>query len=555
MQSSKVSKVIDWAKSFVLWIFRKIKALLWHVLKHPLGSIFWVIKAYLALVFLSVFVACSFGAFAVTLDDVADPKDFLEATKKQTCKPETVYAPVTDSRKESTNQSYPDWLSRIEAENHSKCPQSNTSYRYDSCSSSMVMNYSLPSCNSTQAVPITRTITYSTNTSSYVYKDTDYKWVPNKPYTETHSYNSLFTVTKWKDDNEYQCINGEYVLGPIEVTGRKLCFKPKTNAQKCWPQDGSWKLVPTYHFSDSGQETVCALNDKGQNCPWRKSFRGSYVPDPNGLIDCSKNPPEPPPKVDCKTGGNGLKICEADPNEKCTTTSEPNKVPVTSCGPRCGYVNGIFACFNEPNKHSNDPNLPDKKPLKSVDDNITDPNKSVADMVKSDFKDIFGGAEDRLDNLLTTAENTIESNESLLSDLLSSQRDGNTKLSSIDENTNGINENTKGILEALSVEGEISGGEAPKFEDSKKNEWKTRNFGTIMKSKAEEISKIPLFSSVKNFFKVSFGGTCPQYSVSVWVFEIQVDQFCSAQMNSLWPYIKAVVLLACSFLAVRIALL
>lgn len=555
MQSSKVLKVIDWTKSFVLWIFRKIKALLWHVLKHPLGSIFWVIKAYLALVFLSVFVACSFGAFANTLDDVSDPKDFLEATKKQSCKPEIVYAPLTDERRESNNQNYLDWQQRVSAYSNSICPPSDNTTRYDSCSRSMSMDYSLPSCNSSVAVPIKRTITSNTNTSSYVYVDGNYKWVANKPYSESQTYNDYFSVSQWKDDDEYQCLNHEYIIGPIKVGDRQLCFKPKPKAQKCWPTGGAWQLVPMYHFSDSGQDNVCALNDNGENCPWKKSFRGSYVPDPKGTIDCDKTPPEQPPKVDCKTGGNGMKICQADPNEKCTTKSEPNKVPVTSCGPTCGYVNGIFACFNEPNKHSNDPNLPDKKPLKAVDDNITDPNKSVADMVKADFKDIFGGAEDRLDNILTTAENSIESNESLLSDLLSSQRDGNTKLSSIDENTNGINENTKGILEALNAEGDIKGGEAPKLEDPKKNEWKTRNFGTIMKAKAEEIQKIPLFTSVKNFFNVSFGGTCPQYSVSVWVFEIQVDQFCSAQMNSLWPYIKAVVLLACSFLAVRIALL
>lgn len=552
MQLSKVLKVPNWLKLFSFWLGRKVKALLIYIVKHPLGSIFWVVKAYLALMFLTLFVACSFGAFATDIPTLETKP--AKKTLGFTCNAwfnDRTYGPYSGATLGECFEAGSTFLSTL--------------IQLPPASATIV--------NGAQTVNITRSFESlnqtGTTSASVGYKVTEQSttttcganaasnWQP----VCTTSSPSIFTFTiggvvnLLQQTEVYLCPPDgfpEYSEGPL---ANNTCSKPTPRPQPCWPDGGDWSTLPQFFFSDSSSDKICTFNDKGLNCPWKKSSKGVFVPDPQSPLDCDALPPEPPPPPpDCKVGGNGMKVCMADPNDRCTTIQEPNKVPVTTCDAKCGYVNGVFACFDHPLENPNDPSLPDKDPLKPVDDNITDPSKALSDMVKSDFKDILGGAEDRLDNLLTSAENSQKSNDALIGNLTAAQREGNRKLASIDENTKGIKENTKGILDALKSEGDISGGEKPEFTEPKNN-WETRNFGTILKAKGDELIALPLFTSVRNFFNVSFGGNCPQYSVSVWVFDLSVDQFCNPTVNALWPYIRAVVLLVCSFFAIRIALL
>lgn len=543
MQLSKGLKVIDWITRLLKYFFTKLKQLAWHIVKHPLGSLFWVVKAYLALMFLSLFVACSFGAFAQTGTPIA-PTGSEPAKKTLVVNCQAFYNS--------------EMLGTYTGETFAKC--------YEAASPSIRAKIKLPQATViVDAFPLKRTTTNSFE--SLPSPAVGYRVIEksveqicyatpqgtlacdSKPET-THTYMIAGTVNESGSSESYVCPPDN---SPIHTVGPDLnnrCHLPTPKPQKCWPTGGDWSLMPLYHFSDSASSQICAENDKGESCAWKKASKGVFVPDPQSPLDCDNTPPEPPPPPPtCSTSQNGLKACKADPNERCSKNGS-----AFSCDTGCGYVNGNFVCFDYPDEKEPDPVTPDKTPLKPTDDNITDPNKAISDMIKGDFKDVLRGAESRLDNVIISSENTQKTNEALLNALNASNRQSNRHLSSIDENTRAIKDNTSKIADSLTVKGDTGPIETPELDDERNN-WETRNFGTVMKEQGNKLMDLPLFKSVDGFFDVSFGGSCPTYSVSVWVFEVNIDQFCSATMMALWPYIKAVVLLVCAFFAVRIALL
>jgi len=65
------------------------------------------------------------------------------------------------------------------------------------------------------------------------------------------------------------------------------------------------------------------------------------------------------------------------------------------------------------------------------------------------------------------------------------------------------------------------------------------------------IKQTPVVSGLDNFLTVSVGGSCPVWQVSVWVFDIRLDQWCQSGIP--WELIRAVVLACAAFLAFRIA--
>lgn len=541
MQLSKVlNPTADYSKRFVFWVGRKLKQLLLHIIKHPLGSIFWVVKAYLALMFLSIFVACSFGAFAEVPSDLSDYKlpktgdSFCAETTHPATSVFTTYA-CESTKSSATSKAAPLYAAQLA----SLCSQ-------------VAMR---KNCSVTVASTTETSAEFNLRYDQIVYQDSK---TGEEILSPQNLPNYRSTTFSFKLSQLKSCPPDAFPLYTLAhtVNNEMRCYKPISDAKKCWPAGGDWEFAPQYFFThgSSSMETICALKDdnSGQKCPWKKVGTGVYVPHPTSTRNCTNdpNPPEPPaPNPDpakCVTGGNGLKVCDANPNEKCTA----NSTGALSCSAKCGYVNNQFFCFDNPNQPNLDPSLPDKDPLNPVDDSLPDASKLIADMTKGDFKGVLKGAEGRLDNLLTEIQNGNKTTEAQLDQLL--KKEGNDSkddalLKSIDENTNAIKESLQG-------DGNNQGGTKPEFTEPQNN-WSQRNFGTIMKEKADQILALPLFTSVRGFFNVSFGGSCPTYSVSVWVFEIQIDQFCSAQMTALWPYIKAVVLLLCSFFAIRIALL
>lgn len=165
---------------------------------------------------------------------------------------------------------------------------------------------------------------------------------------------------------------------------------------------------------------------------------------------------------------------------------------------------------------------------------------------------------------------------------------GDSQISCEDGTTstiNGIDED--GIISALNTQltemkkqtGELEGqtellgkiaeydGDKPKIDYETKPDayteiaefdWDENNFGTVMEEHIDAMQKLPLFSAIDGFFDTTFSGSCPVWETSVNVmdanFNIKLDQFCSSTVQSLLPYIRAVLMLVAGFFAWRIAI-
>lgn len=110
-------------------------------------------------------------------------------------------------------------------------------------------------------------------------------------------------------------------------------------------------------------------------------------------------------------------------------------------------------------------------------------------------------------------------------------------------------------------------GDAPTIDYSTKPEkyteiatfdWETTNFGTVLEEHNEAMRTLPLFSAIDDFFVTSFGGSCPVWQETVTVldasFTVTIDQFCSSAVQSILPYIRAILMLVAGFFAWRIAI-
>lgn len=78
-------------------------------------------------------------------------------------------------------------------------------------------------------------------------------------------------------------------------------------------------------------------------------------------------------------------------------------------------------------------------------------------------------------------------------------------------------------------------------------------FGSVLTEFVGKVQQTPIASQTTSFLTFRAYGSCPRWSVSVWVFDIDIDQLCTGDIP--WDAIKAVILAAAGFFAFRIALL
>lgn len=78
-------------------------------------------------------------------------------------------------------------------------------------------------------------------------------------------------------------------------------------------------------------------------------------------------------------------------------------------------------------------------------------------------------------------------------------------------------------------------------------------FGSVLAEFVGKVQQTPIASQTTSFLTFRASGSCPRWSVSVWVFDIDIDQLCNGDIP--WTAIKAVILAAAGFFAFRIALL
>jgi hypothetical protein len=212
------------------------------------------------------------------------------------------------------------------------------------------------------------------------------------------------------------CDYPEHTIGPLTYNGiANQCFKPKP-VMDC-PTEANGNLM--FHVGQKGGGSACVTMDNGSICPFTESSTaGYYTPNYGDPQACAiKDGEDPNAKDDCSPNGAGQLVCKADPSEKCTASNG-----FLQCEEGCGYLNDVFMCFPDPEEpdEPDEPDVPDPTP----DDDITDPNKPMADMVKSDFKDVMKGVETRLNSTKKELEDVQKNN---------------------DKNTKSLNEALKGL--------------------------------------------------------------------------------------------------------------
>lgn len=301
--------------------------------------------------------------------------------------------------------------------------------------------------------------------------------------------------------------------------------------------------------SSSGPEQVCRELPDGSKCAMEKySVNGAYaysqMLEPSTCFDgpIAVNPYEEntdtPPENDdgCLDFGNGVTACEADPNTTC-----PNGQCPEGCGTYDIGGGPVFACLASEDPQPDEP----IDPIETVEpiditgeeyDTIRGTNQLLANQGAQISTLTLIGQEQRAEQVRTTRAVTD----------LGSKLDEQTAL-------------LRQIKEGVESEEQDTSTPA-NFGDGKlyeANDYDQKNYGTVLVAAVEEMKASPIYEAVGGFFDITLSGSCPTYSTSVPYLNttITIDQFCSQTMNSIWPFVKAIILLVFSFLAFRVAVL
>ncbi|MEN3159612.1 hypothetical protein ABC502_14625 [Alkalimonas sp. NCh-2] len=152
---------------------------------------------------------------------------------------------------------------------------------------------------------------------------------------------------------------------------------------------------------------------------------------------CGDDDTGPGERETCFTLANGTQWCLGDPNMDCQEING-----MQQCRPGCGYFNDDFVCYDIDDPGTPDPDDTQQNP---IDDNISDPNKPIQDMIKGDFKDVQRGTEQRLDNInitLGNQNNRLDGTNNRLDQ-------ANSKLDGIGRQLDGMGKELKGIGDTL----------------------------------------------------------------------------------------------------------
>ncbi|WP_273024678.1 hypothetical protein [Rheinheimera sp.] len=560
-------------------IYRRLLALLLHCVKHPIKTFFFIVKAYLLLMLFALCLAFSVGSFAQeqTLQCL-DGGTLIDYDGQMVC---YVPAEISESCPLVGAQNWPDSANTNGSKHvspipqnysNSQCPPSSGNIVYSGCTVTINYDYQLPeNCSLT---PFSVTMTYYSSTTTTNMSDNQ-----PTPVTSVNSYTNTQTnvVAMWGPRQESPTCPPESApllssMGELP-DGTKICFKPaETPPCDCSDLTGSNPQGINYFYAANGTYSQanppnCISRDDNENgdipscnckliaTKWSSADvningtiyqRWQPIPDQNGVTgvftggQCDESekdtPPDTPEK--CYQLGNGQNFCLEDPDQKCAKIDG-----IMTCESGCGTVNGEFFCFENDDL---------EEPLPDPDDNITDPDTPLNNMVKRDFKDVLGGTESRLDIL-----------SRLMSDIKTNTSKGDSDLAAKQDATNRL---LKEISDKLDEESddETPTNPQPTYNTDKleefvnPNDWGEKNFRTVAVAFKDRIMQTPIMQTVQNFFNVALSGTCPTWQTTVnmpfgGTFDININQLCSEAMTNIWPSIRAIIVLIFTFLAFKVA--
>lgn len=263
----------------------------------------------------------------------------------------------------------------------------------------------------------------------------------------------------------------------------------------------------------------------------------------------------------CATTGTGDQIDE-DTNEStdpqtitedkpCVYSSSGDKQVCESSkseekeGRSCGTFNGVETCVStQPTKNGIDIRT-EVTTETNVDGSKTITKKDTA--VSTNCKGVNNCTTKTATTTTTTKKDSSGNTTSTGSACV-----GNacpSKTTDPDGDGDGMGDCATGVVKC----GDGIGG--PNGEGGEGQDWYTPGedtFESVLTQFAAAVKQTPIASQATKFLTFRASGGCPQWSVSVWVFDIDIDQLCSGDIP--WDAIRAVILAAAAFLAFRIAL-
>lgn len=329
---------------------------------------------------------------------------------------------------------------------------------------------------------------------------------------------------------------------PVNIIEGPVCPPESSNPNFYVFSSGPYETTEGYNICYYPAATPD--NDDGEDCP------------PDTIGDC-----DIPDEPQCSIGGNGMEVCEADPNEKCASYEHEGKT-FYDCPAGCGFIQDKLFCTTEPDSDGEIPDMskcfkvatgwacPPDSP--TPDDNIDNPEKPLPDMTKGDFKETNKGVETRLDatnSLLGDIAGTGKATNQGIADLNAKALAANGILSQIRQNTGATAGNTKDILDLLKENSEAEPLELD-------NDWKSvfsAGLGITGDETIDDLTKseITLDQFKSEFQWSSSSSQCPQpraINILSKTFYMDWQPFCSA-FNVLGYFILA----AAYFLSIRIA--
>ena len=569
-----------------LRLWRWFIKVVFHIIKHPIKSVIWFVKVYLLLMALALLITFSLGSQASELNCEGGETPLIShggcgiTAPDVSCKILSMNGTNFGGAVVYTGNSIEGYTQKVSSYNISESPplgchdsptrvEINTHTASFSCSEASYGQTSF-----TKPYQYTRSITHQ-------------YWVvsPCRPVTQhqTATRDRVMTYTlEWSDETE--CPDS-HPIGPISIddgqTVGNFCYRVPEPApcdcsalngessytyQSLLAKKGTYSNANMPQCLETGDSTdpdspscLCQIiatkwfsqtatingveYDRWQPLPTAEQNGQSGIFTGQSCAGEEETPPNE--KENCVVMKNGQKYCLADKSEKCVVING-----VQQCQSGCGTINGEFVCVESDEDNPDDP-------LEDPDDNITDPDKPLNDMTKDDFKEINRGIESRLDIIAQLMQRNTDKIGAGTS-AVTSKIDGTNKL------LGDIKGTLEGIADELSGDGEGDGAGGVEYstdileEFVNPNDWEQKNFQTVATAFKERMQQAPVINAVQQFFEVSFSGSCPTWSTSVGMpfggqFDINIDQLCGDAMTSIWPAIRAIIILIFSFLAFRVA--
>ncbi|MDR6982892.1 hypothetical protein J2X32_001510 [Rheinheimera pacifica] len=539
-------------------LYRRTIALLLHCVKHPIKTIFFVIKAYLLLMLFAFFLAFSVGSFAQESQPTYCPEGTFQDHPElgPIC---SEPAPKGDLFRYDYGLQMPTLERACDSAAERRgatliANNTNPNGTYHSFYGELYVAsaaYLYPGCK------MWATYRNNTNNSSVAssYNDPTVEMKPSESYCPPDNSPSLLSLYPvgngnficWKAAEQPPCdcsdltgsnpqgINYFYASpGTYSQASPPNCINRDDNENSDVPSCNC-KLIATKWVS-ADVNINGTLYTRWQPVPDQSGVTGVFT---GGQCDESEKdtPPDEPEK--CYNLGNGQRFCLEDPDKKCAKIDG-----IMTCQAGCGTVNGEFFCFEDepPEEEIPDPN-----------DDITDPDKPISNMIKQDFKDVLGGTEQRLDILAK-----------LLSQIKTDTGKGDGAMASKQDATNRLLKEISDKLDGEDGDNETPTNPQPTYNTDKleefvnPNDWGEKNFRTVGTAFKDRLMEAPVMQAVNGFFDVALSGSCPTWQTTVSMpfggsFAINIDQLCSETMNNIWPAIRAIIVLIFTFLAFRVA--